>query len=96
MTPGHVYRAGIIGCGRAADAIEDKLIQAPAWSLLPHFARRGVPALSWTMSSTTPWGRDRYTRARGPGYVYRFNHTSTKCVCCRTSGLKPWTLGAAP
>jgi len=34
--PRPVYRAGIIGCGRIADAIEDELINAPAWSLLPY------------------------------------------------------------
>ncbi|HEY3116105.1 MAG TPA: Gfo/Idh/MocA family oxidoreductase [Chloroflexota bacterium] len=34
--PALVYRAGIIGCGRIADTIEDELIRAPAWSLLPY------------------------------------------------------------
>lgn len=36
MTGQSVYRAGIIGCGRIADAIEDELVKAPAWSLLPY------------------------------------------------------------
>ena len=31
-----LYRAGIIGCGRIADTIEDELVKAPAWSLLPY------------------------------------------------------------
>ena len=35
-TPTSVYRAGIIGCGRIADSIEDELVKSPAWSLLPY------------------------------------------------------------
>lgn len=36
MTDQPRYRAGIIGCGRIADTIEDELVKAPAWSLLPY------------------------------------------------------------
>ena len=36
MTQTSLYRAGIIGCGRIADTIEDELVRAPAWSLLPY------------------------------------------------------------
>jgi len=31
-----IYRAGIIGCGRIADSIEDEVLDAPYWSLLPY------------------------------------------------------------
>ncbi|MGQ0569230.1 MAG: Gfo/Idh/MocA family protein, partial [Armatimonadota bacterium] len=31
-----VYRAGIIGCGRIADTIEDEILVAPSWALLPY------------------------------------------------------------
>lgn len=31
-----VYRAGIIGCGRIADTIEDEAVAGPSWALLPY------------------------------------------------------------
>jgi predicted dehydrogenase len=31
-----VYRAGIIGCGRIADTIEDDAVASPSWALLPY------------------------------------------------------------
>ncbi|MGH2404928.1 MAG: Gfo/Idh/MocA family protein [bacterium] len=36
MTSSTTYRAGIIGCGRIADTIEEELRDAPAWSLLSY------------------------------------------------------------
>jgi predicted dehydrogenase len=36
-----VWRAGIIGCGRIADTIEDGMEEAPGWSLLP-FSHAGA------------------------------------------------------
>ena len=38
---GPVYRAGIIGCGRIADTIEDEVQDAPYWSTLP-FSHAGA------------------------------------------------------
>jgi predicted dehydrogenase len=40
-TSGRVWRAGIIGCGRIADTIEDGLEEAPGWALLP-FSHAGA------------------------------------------------------
>src|SRR5690242_4852758 len=36
-----VWRAGIIGCGRIADTIEDEVADAPGWQLLP-FSHAGA------------------------------------------------------
>ena len=41
MTAQPLYRAAIIGCGRIADTIEDEVVDAPGWQLLP-FSHAGA------------------------------------------------------